>query len=98
VIADTQTRVFLLARRPKDILVYPTTSCTTVFKRYTLILPDPPDTYLFLLFTIPWILLTILREIDIEQTSLKAPQQHYEPGSDSTDIFADESDDEVGIL
>jgi hypothetical protein len=51
-IADTQTRVFLASKVTKSYFgVYPTTSCTTVFKRYTLILPDP-DTYLYLLFTI----------------------------------------------
>jgi hypothetical protein len=44
---------FLLAKWPKDILEYTlaTKSCTTVFKRYTLILPDP-NTYLYMLFTI----------------------------------------------
>jgi hypothetical protein len=52
VIADTQTRVFLASKMTEGYFgVYPTKSCTTVFKRYTLILPDP-DTYLFLLFTI----------------------------------------------
>jgi hypothetical protein len=52
VIADTQTRVFLARKTTKGYFgEYPTTSCTTVFKRYTLILPDP-DTYLYLLLTI----------------------------------------------
>jgi hypothetical protein len=52
VIADTQLRVFLASKTTKGYFgVYPTTSCTTVFKRYTQILPDP-NTYLYLLFTI----------------------------------------------
>lgn len=75
-IADTQTRVFLASKMTKGYFgVYPTTSRTTVFKRYTLILPDP-DTYLYLLFTIltSWFKVSLQNLLSLSDPMLLYPQ------------------------